>query len=66
MSHRAPATDPKILNAENIISYQFHDQHGLRNALDLTRNRNLAQLGDAIIHSVLIYEGICRPATRAW
>lgn len=55
-----PSQDPKILNAQRILGYQFSDLLELRRALG--SDRSLALLGDKLIDQVLVREGIRRHA----
>ena len=70
MFHSTFFEDGKLLKAEEIISYQFTDRLGLRQALQLVdsiyqdRNKEPALLGDAVIKLVLIKEGLRRYVTR--
>lgn len=62
--------DGKVLDAENIIGYQFTDRLQLRQALHLADsihqdgNKYPALLGDTVIELVLVKEGLRRHATR--
>ncbi|KAJ5533356.1 RNAse III [Penicillium frequentans] len=70
MFHPISFEDEKLAKAEEIICYQFTNQLGLREALQLADsihqngNKDLALLGDTVIELILVKEGLRRHATR--
>ncbi|PKY01684.1 putative RNAse III [Aspergillus campestris IBT 28561] len=70
MYHPDSLKDRRLARAEGIISYYFSNPVVLREALQLADashqigNRNLALLGNTVIHLILVQEGLRRRATR--
>ncbi|PLB40228.1 putative RNAse III [Aspergillus candidus] len=70
MFHPESLRDRNLARAEEIISYRFTNPLLLQEALQLAGvfdqigNKDLALLGDAVIHLIFVKEGLRRRATR--